>query len=397
MGLCVDLVAMKKIICGFLMMCGAGVAVPVDDGMYATLQTTMGDVCFELYYTNVPQTVANFVSLAEGTRPWIDPRTTFVSTEPYYDGSIFHRVVANFMIQCGSPQATGKDGPGYTFEDDFDPSLRHDRPGTVSMANSGFDSNGGQFFITVTNTPWLDDVHSVFGSVVEGMEVVSNIAAVATNVTSRPLVDVVITNAFITRNGTPAQNFSITNQALPEVSALPMTVAVSNGLQLATDTADTAYQFVYASTNLTDWSEGASRYWALMDGAWNLTASLEDRAYFHANRVVYTLDTNMTIDVVGHRVVATIGTNVFDVSFSEPDAGLFFYNGGTEQPITYMEWSLYLYHVQFRFQASGSAPFWFDLHYTTPTAGRCVGYYYYNDYFGWQKMGKGTFTDQDLN
>ena len=195
MGLCVDLMAMKKIMCGFLLMCGAAVAAPVEDGMYATLQTTLGDVCFELYYTNVPQTVANFVSLAEGTRSWIDPRTTFVSTEPYYDGITFHRVVSDFMIQCGSPKGDGMDGPGYSFQDDFDPSLRHDRPGVVSMANSGFDSNGGQFFITVTNKPHLDDVHSVFGSVVEGMDVVSNISEVPVN-GSVPVVDVVITNVF---------------------------------------------------------------------------------------------------------------------------------------------------------------------------------------------------------
>ena len=188
------------------MVCGAAVAAPSGDGMYATVQTTMGDVCFELYYTNVPRTVANFVSLAEGTRPWLDPRDGFVKNDPYYNGIIFHRVITNFMIQCGSPKGTGTDGPGYRFSDEFDPSLRHDRPGIVSMANSGPDSNGGQFFITVKNTDWLDDVHSVFGVVVGGMDVVSNIAAVA--VTGNiPLVDVVITNVFITRNGSAAQAF----------------------------------------------------------------------------------------------------------------------------------------------------------------------------------------------
>ena len=144
---------MKKWILVLLMVCGAVAAALTNDGMYATVQTTMGDVCFELYYTNTPRTVANFVSLAEGTRPWIDPRTTFVSNEPYYDGIIFHRVVTNFMIQGGCPLGNGTAGPGYSFKDEFDPSLRHDRPGMVSMANSGPDSNGGQFFITVTNTP----------------------------------------------------------------------------------------------------------------------------------------------------------------------------------------------------------------------------------------------------
>jgi cyclophilin family peptidyl-prolyl cis-trans isomerase len=123
----------------------SAVAAPSSNGLYATIQTTMGNVCFELYYTNVPRTVANFVSLAEGSRPWIDPRSSFISTNPYYNGIIFHRVINGFMIQAGSPKGDGTDGPGYTFEDEFDPALRHDQPGTVSMANSGFDSTAGSF------------------------------------------------------------------------------------------------------------------------------------------------------------------------------------------------------------------------------------------------------------
>jgi cyclophilin family peptidyl-prolyl cis-trans isomerase len=131
-----------------------------------------------------------------------------VKNDPYYDDIVFNRVITNFMIQCGSPKGDGSDGPGYSFQDEFDPTLRHDHPGTVSMANSGPNSNGGQFFITVANTPWLDDVHTVFGSVVEGMDIVSNIAAVAVDANDRPVDDVVITNAFITRNGTNAMTFN---------------------------------------------------------------------------------------------------------------------------------------------------------------------------------------------
>ena len=198
---------------------GLAVAAPSSNGLYATIQTTMGDVCFELYYTNVPRTVANFVSLAEGSRPWLDPRKGFVSTKPYYNGIIFHRVIDGFMIQCGSPKGDGADGPGYTIEDEFDPALRHDRPGIVSMANSGPDSNGGQFFITVAPTEWLDNKHSVFGFVVEGMTVVSNISTLATDVSDRPLVDVTITNVVITRNGAASQAFNVSGvfPALPLV------------------------------------------------------------------------------------------------------------------------------------------------------------------------------------
>jgi cyclophilin family peptidyl-prolyl cis-trans isomerase len=249
-------VQMKKVLCAVLLICGlTASAAPTNDGMYATLQTTMGNVCFELFYTNVPRTVANFVGLAEGTRPWIDPRTTFVSTKPYYNGIIFHRVDNGFMIQGGSPKGDGSDGPGYTFEDEFDPILRHDRPGIVSMANAGPDSNGGQFFITVAPFPKGDDVYTVFGSVVEGMQVVSNIAAVATDSGDRPLGDVTITNVFITRNGTNAQNFAVTNKFLPEVIPLPITITKTNGIKISTGTATSSYQYVYSSTDLRIWTE----------------------------------------------------------------------------------------------------------------------------------------------
>ena len=374
-----------------LCICFGAMAAPVDDGMYATLQTTMGDVCFELYYTNTPRTVANFVSLAEGSRPWIDPRSTFVSSEPYYDGIIFHRVITNFMIQCGSPKGDGTDGPGYSFEDEFDSSLRHDRPGIVSMANSGPNSNGGQFFITVADTSHLDDVHSVFGSVVEGMDVVYNIAAVAVDARSKPLIDVTITNVFITRNGTNALNFSVTNQALPEVSALPMTI---DGLQLATGTATSSYQYVYSSTNLSDWSETFSGYWPEPDGDWTLQISPVDYEYFRANRVFYTPDTNMTTNAVGHRIVATVDTDIFDVFITGAAVGAFILNSNPEQLVTYWEWPQYPYHIQFRFQASGYPAFWFDLHYESPGGGRCKGYYYTG--FFWQMIGTGTFTDTEL-
>lgn len=209
-----------------VLVAGLAVAEPSADGLYATIQTTMGNVCFELYYTNVPRTVANFVSLAEGSRPWIDPRDGFISNEPYYNGIIFHRVITNFMIQCGSPKGDGTDGPGYMFTDEFDPILRHDRPGIVSMANAGPDSNGGQFFITVA--PFLDgdDNYSVFGSVVEGMQVVSNIAAVATDSGDRPLEDVTIMNVVITRNGAAAHAFNVSEVVPP----LPLVQSATNHL-----------------------------------------------------------------------------------------------------------------------------------------------------------------------
>jgi peptidyl-prolyl cis-trans isomerase A (cyclophilin A) len=385
---------MKRWIFSLLMLCGAAVAAPVDDGLYATIQTTMGDVCFELYYTNVPRTVANFVGLAEGTRPWIDPRSTFVSNDPYYNGILFHRVITNFMIQCGSPGGTGTDGPGYTFEDEFDPALRHDRPGVVSMANSGPDSNGGQFFITVTSYPSLDDVHSVFGSVVEGMDAVLNIAAVAVDGNDRPLEDVVITNAFITRNGTQAQQFALTNQALPKVEALPISIDSTNGIGLAVETVDASWPIIYASTDLTNWTLGKEDYLPEAIGPWNLTATGQAHGYFHANRVVYTPNTNVPADITGRHIAATGDNKVYNVSVSDSSAGsfgTFVDHSGDEHPISYWDQYQYPYHLKLRFQSSGGG-YWLDLHYASPTNGQCR-VYAFDSFFGWQPVGTGAFSD----
>lgn len=141
----------------------------LKDGLYASLNTDKGEIIISLAYDKVPMTVMNFIGLAEGTLNKED------IDEPFYDGLIFHRVINDFMIQGGCPKGTGTGGPGYSFPDEFDSSLRHDGPGVLSMANSGPNTNGSQFFITHVETPWLDDKHSVFGKVVSGMDVVNAI------------------------------------------------------------------------------------------------------------------------------------------------------------------------------------------------------------------------------
>jgi peptidyl-prolyl cis-trans isomerase A (cyclophilin A) len=167
----------------------------------AHFTTSEGTFIIRLFEEEAPKTVANFVGLAEGTKEWTDPKTRQKVTRPFYDGLIFHRVIDGFMIQGGDPLGSGVGGPGYQFGDEFNKKLRHHGAGILSMANAGPNTNGSQFFITLAATPWLDDRHTVFGEVVEGLDVVQKIGSVpTTKPNDRPVKPVVINSLTITRD-----------------------------------------------------------------------------------------------------------------------------------------------------------------------------------------------------
>ena len=166
----------------------------------ATLHTSEGDIKIELFPNHAPKTVANFVELAQGKREWVDPISGEKTTKPLYDGTIFHRVIANFMIQGGDPMGTGMGGPGYRFGDEFHPELNFDRPYLLAMANAGPGTNGSQFFITVAETAWLNRKHTIFGEVKDktSQQVVDKIATTKTGNQDRPVQAIKINSVTIT-------------------------------------------------------------------------------------------------------------------------------------------------------------------------------------------------------
>ena len=158
--------------------------------IYAVFDTTEGKFKIRLFAAHAPKTVENFVSLAEGTK----------TGKPFYDGTIFHRVIPDFMIQGGDPEGTGRGGPGYKFADEFHADLKHTKPGVLSMANAGPNTNGSQFFVTVAATPWLDNKHTVFGEVIEGYPVVEKISKTPRGGQDRPSKDVRVNSVKIERS-----------------------------------------------------------------------------------------------------------------------------------------------------------------------------------------------------
>src|SRR5580692_2509915 len=237
--------------------CVTTYATPTTNGLYAGIGTSKGVIWCSLRYDLVPRAAANFVSLADGTKTWLDYSRGQIVQRPFYNGLTFHRVVAGFVIQGGSPNGMGTDDPGYVFNDQFNPALNNDSAGVLAWANSGTNSNGSQFYITLSPQPELDGHYTVFGSVVEGMDVVTNIGSVATDTNSKPLVPVIITNVTILRIGTAASNFNADAVSPPlpnpQIKAQRIFTSGPDLLLAWSYTSNSVYRICYSS-DLNKWN-----------------------------------------------------------------------------------------------------------------------------------------------
>jgi peptidyl-prolyl cis-trans isomerase A (cyclophilin A) len=328
------------------------------NGIYAEFYTSMGSFTCRLEYAYAPRTVANFIGLATGQRAWLDLPSGLAKTNPFYNGTTFHRVIAGFMIQGGSPNGLGTDGPGYEFVDEFTNSLRHDGFGTLSMANSGPDSNGSQYFVAVSPQPQLNDVHTIFGRLYGGSNVVYAINHVATDANDKPLTNVVVQNVVIQRVGTAAQAFDINAQGLPVVTNRLANIAkVSTNLsitfsnQLYTDTR------LYFSTNLLAWSAakfGIDVTLPITTGI--LTGPVLPAQFFRIAQVQYPPTLYVPKNVLNRTIILTFQSGIpgtITSVFDNAGGGSYSWSGGASGPIVFYTYTQAPYRGRF-------SPVWFN-------------------------------------
>lgn len=331
---------------------------PSADGLYATFHirraaASVGEFTCRLEFQKVPRTVASFVGLAEGSHSWLDLIGNRVASRPFFDGLSFHRVVAGFVIQGGSPNGQGTDGPGYTFPDEFDPTLRHSKAGILSMANSGLNSNGSQFFVTLAPTPHLDDLHNVFGEVVEGMNVV-------TSVQQGDLMERVV----ITRIGPAATAFDVQAHKVPVTTGAPVTLrAISGGFELEYERAANSESFLLTSDDLAGWRLLAEEGWqgpVATPLRLDITAATTGKpaGFFQLVRVQYPDPVYSPPSPAGRRVTLTDGGG-FTLTFSYTNAssGTYLFTQGATtsgpHPVSAYSWSQEAYRSRFVGNISG--------------------------------------------
>jgi peptidyl-prolyl cis-trans isomerase A (cyclophilin A) len=350
-----------------------------QDGIFADFSTSLGNFTCQLAYDKAPRTVANFISLATGERAWLDIPTGSAKRTPFYNGLTFHRVASGFVIQGGSPKGDGTDGPGYTFKDEFDPTLRHSAAGVLSMANSGLHSNGSQFFVTLDATSFLDDVHSVFGNVTSGLSVVQAIGAVAVDANSKPLTPVVMNSITIRRVGAAANAFNATTQGLPTVGgAAPKLVKNGANFALQFNRALCSDYWVYSGSDLATWTRAHFGIYTTIapDDYIDVTPTTtgQSRFFYRVPQISYPAPLYTPQGIAG--ATLTLNTNVGTIKYIFNAAGTAAtctYNNGTPGAVTNASWMQEAYRGRFSAEQTNIVPIQADCAFTTASSGVIKG------------------------
>ncbi|MEM6885498.1 MAG: peptidylprolyl isomerase [Verrucomicrobiota bacterium] len=341
--------------------------VPQDDGIYAQFGVTHDGTDYEftakLHYQEVPMTVLNFIELAEGTKNWADFAAFTEKSAPFYDGLTFHRVVSGFVIQAGSRNGSGTDGPGFQFPDDIDGNLSHSGPGILSMANSGDNTNGSQFFITLAAATHLDGKHSIFGVIVDGLSDVTTLGGVAVDGSSKPTSDMVINSVSVIRVGTDAINFSSTGQIRPQVRGLVRTefiTAAGPTYTIRIPNRNTTYSYhLYGTPDLkNNWAPGfiaAPDFSASGDLNLNATSlvNTNDRYFFSTAEA----EIGSRTDGTGLNYTFSLGTlSDMEVNLASATSGTFSYDGSSG-PLSFYQLFDLGDRYQLYFQMTNGTPF----------------------------------------
>jgi len=363
-----------------LLLASAGRLTAQTNGIFADFTTSMGNFTCQLDFTNAPKTVANFVGLATGQHSWLDLITGRARNDPFYNGLTFHRVIAGFMNQGGSPNGTGNDGPGYAFIDEFSPRLVFTNVGVLAMANSGKNSNGSQFFITTAPYPSGNNTYSIFGQVVSGMNAVNAINAVATDANNKPLTNVVIQQIAIRRVGAVAQAFDINAQGLPIVTNAPIRVGIGAG-QVTLTFSNRLYadERFYSATNLSEpWTEDPMGIEITAPSVGSLQKTNKvPKQFFRLGQVQYASSTFAPRSLNG-KTLALVFTNTLTetmtINFNSSGGGTYSFGVYGSGSVTNYSWAQepyrgFLWPIYF----TGLVPMTFELDSSSNTAGGFSG------------------------
>jgi len=389
---------MRRYLTLALIVC-AVMSAKAQDGIFADFTTSLGSFTCQLHYDRAPQTVANFIALTTGECAWLDLATGEAQRVPFYDGLTFHRVVSGFVIQGGSRKGDGSDGPGYTFRDEFHPMLRHNKAGILSMANSGLNSNGSQFFITLAPTLFLDDVHSVFGEVTSGLSAVQAIGTVTVDANSKPLTPVTMPSVVIRRVGAAAQAFNTGMQGLPSVGgADPRFVRSGANSFLQFPRALYSEYQLFDSSNLDAWTRAKIGLYITPPPSTDLdvTASATGNAHFYrVAQVDYPgpLFTPPSLANSTMTLTFTSGASgTLTLSFNNAGGGTT-NTGGNAGSITSYTWAQEAYRGQLVCQSTNVFPLVLSHAFTSSAGGFFKGTVYGQTQF----QVAGTFTHAPLS